>query len=140
MILEYQPSFLGPCALQGSILWDLTDYVLVEAKVCSPEVQGNELAACSLSWGPQTLPSHGYCSQGCLEALNSLSAAPCSEQKFQHGTFSCWLLNYLYKEYYKEVVIDTFDEPWRLLMLCHVVPLTDIPMAEIPNEDQVLQV
>jgi len=44
VILEYQPAFLGPSSLQGFVPWYSTKHIPEEAKVCSPEIQGSELA------------------------------------------------------------------------------------------------
>ncbi|XP_072710958.1 uncharacterized protein [Ciconia boyciana] len=123
--------------LQGFIPWYSTKQIPEEAKVYSPEVQGSELAVHPHRC-PKDLELHHF-------MVTAAKAVPelhiphqpllVGENKVQHSTSPCWLLYHLEKE----VIINTFQEPPRLLMPSCVVPPTDIGVVEIPHEDQGLR-
>lgn len=62
-----------------------------------------------LAHHPEDLKLHHPVITAAKAALEhiSLQLLPAGEQKVQHGTVPCWLLNHLYKE----VAIDTFKKP-----------------------------
>lgn len=54
------------------------------------------------------------------------------EIKVQHSTTPYWLFYHLEEE----VILNAFQELSGLLLLCSVVPLTDIGELEVPHKDQ----
>ncbi|KAK4826701.1 hypothetical protein QYF61_010916 [Mycteria americana] len=109
--------------VQGFIPWDSTK-IPEEAKVCSPEVQGSELAVFPPR-RPKDLKLHHFmviAAKAALELHIPHQPLLVGENKVQHSTSPRWFLYHLEKE----GIISTFQEPHRLLMPCCVVPPTDI--------------
>ncbi|GAB0180340.1 hypothetical protein GRJ2_000499300 [Grus japonensis] len=119
----------------GFVLWYSTKQIPEEAKVCSPEVQGSELAVCP-SRCPEDLELHHFMVTAAKAALelhipHQPPPSP-DENKVQHGTSPRWPLYHLEKE----VIINAFQELPGLLMPCCVVPPADIRVVEVPHENQ----
>ena len=134
VILEYQSAFLAPPSLQGFFPWDSSKQIFEEAKVCSPEVQGSELALYPHCC-PKDLELHHFmvtAAKAALELRIPHQPFLVGENKVQCSTSPRWLLHHLENE----VIINTFQEPPGLLMPYCVVPPTDIGVAEVPHEDQ----
>ncbi|KAK4822002.1 hypothetical protein QYF61_006616 [Mycteria americana] len=99
-------------------------FIPEEAKVCSPEVQGSELAVRPPQC-PKDLELNHFtvtAAKAALELHIPHQPLLVGENKVQHSTSPRWLLCHLEKE----VIINTFQEPPRLLMPCCVVPPRDI--------------
>ncbi|KAK4817448.1 hypothetical protein QYF61_015603 [Mycteria americana] len=112
----------------GFIPWYSTKQIPEEAKVCSPEIQGSELAMHPPRC-PKDLELHHFmvtAAKATLELHIPHQLLLVGEKKVQHSTSSCWLLYHLKKE----IIINTFQEPPRLLMSCCVVPPTDIGLTQ----------
>ncbi|KAK4832092.1 hypothetical protein QYF61_020707 [Mycteria americana] len=118
----------------GFIPWYSTKQIPEEVKVCSPEVQGSELALHPPQC-PKDLELHHFmvtAAKAALELHIAHQPLLVGENKVQHSTSPHWLLYHLEKE----VIINTFQAPPGLLMPCCVVPPTDIRVVEVPHEDQ----
>ncbi|KAK4829762.1 hypothetical protein QYF61_006486 [Mycteria americana] len=104
-----------------------TKQIPEEAKVCSPEVHGSELAVHPPQC-PKDLEHRRLmvtAAKAALELHIPHQPLLVGENKVQHSTSPLWFLYHLEKEF----IINAFEEPPRLLMLCWtccVVPLTDI--------------
>ncbi|KAK4813670.1 hypothetical protein QYF61_017637, partial [Mycteria americana] len=120
--------------VQGFIPWYCTKQIPEETKVFSPEVQGSELAVRPPRC-PKDLELHHFMVTAAKAALGlHIPHQPLlvGENKVQHSTSPHWLPCHLEKE----VIINTFQEPPRLLMSCCVAPPTDIGVVEVSHEDQ----
>ena len=105
-----------------------------EAKVCSSEFQGSELAV-SHPHCPKDLELHHFMVTTAVAAteLHILHQSLfIGENKIQHSTSPRGLLCHLEKE----IIVNAFQEPLGLLMPCCVVLSTDIGVVEVPHEDQ----
>ncbi|GAB0192653.1 hypothetical protein GRJ2_001730600 [Grus japonensis] len=128
---------IASTAIKGFVPQHSIKHVHEEAKVCSPEVQGSELAVCPPHC-PEDLELHHFmvtAAKAALELHIPYQPLLVGENKVQNGTSPCWVLYHLEKE----VIIDAFQEPPGLLMPCCVVPPTDIRVTEVPHKDQGLQ-
>ncbi|KAK4821803.1 hypothetical protein QYF61_003832 [Mycteria americana] len=105
-----------------------------EAKACSPDVQGSELAVRPPRC-PKDLVLHHFmvtAAKAALELHIPHRRLLVGENKVQHSTSPCWLLS----PWEKEVIISAFEEPPGLLMPCCVVPPRDIGVVEVPHEEE----
>ncbi|KAM9634999.1 uncharacterized protein ACIBXB_015978 [Morphnus guianensis] len=119
---------------KGCIPWYSTKQIPEEAKLCSPEVQGSELAV-RPPRHPKDLELHHFMvteAKAALELHIPHQPLLVGENKVQHSPSPRWLLHHLEKEF----PISAFQEPPGLLMPCRVVPPTDIRVVEVPREDQ----
>jgi len=122
---------LGLSSLQGFILWYSTEQIPGEAKVCSPEVQGRELAVCPPRC-PKDLELHHLmvtADKAALEHHIPHQLLLVGQNKVQHSTSPHGLLYHLEKE----VIINAFQEPAGLLMPCCVISPADIGVVEVPT-------
>ncbi|KAK4823607.1 hypothetical protein QYF61_004210 [Mycteria americana] len=120
--------------VQSFIPWYSTKQMHEEAKVCSPEVPGSELAVLPPCC-PKDLELHHFmvtAAKAALELHIPHQPLLVGENKVQHSASPRLLLYHLEKE----VIINTFQEPPGLLMPCCVVPPTDISVVEVPHEVQ----
>ncbi|KAK4824031.1 hypothetical protein QYF61_009622 [Mycteria americana] len=117
----------------GCIPWYPTKQIPEQAKACSPEVQGIELAV-RPPWCPKDIELHHFMvttAKAALEIHFPHQPLFVGENTLQNSMSPRWLLYHLEKE----VIINTFQEPHGLLMPCCVVPPTDIGVVEVPHED-----
>lgn len=112
-----------PYSLWDLLPWSFTKHFPEEAKVCSPEVQGSELAACPLCCH-KDLKLH----QGFLWASPALLD---SQNRAQHAA-SPFKLFYELK---KDIFINTFQRRPDLLIPCWAVPPTGIWVVGIPRNN-----
>ncbi|KAF1477619.1 FERM domain-containing protein 3, partial [Megadyptes antipodes antipodes] len=121
---------------QKEVRFNIFTQIPEEAKVCSPEVQGSELAVCSPRC-PKDLELHHFmvtAAQAALELHIPHQPLLVGENKVQHSTSPCWLLYHLEKE----VTISAFQEPPGLLMPCrdHYFHLL-FSGIQLPKEDEI---
>ncbi|GAB0210109.1 highly reducing polyketide synthase PKS6 [Grus japonensis] len=119
---------------EGFVPWYSTKQIPQEAKVCSPEVQGSELAECPPRC-PEDPELHHFmvtAAKAALELDIPYQALLIGENKVQHGTSPRGLLYHLEEKF----VINTFQEPPGLLALCCVLPPADVRVVEVPHKDQ----
>ncbi|GAB0210107.1 hypothetical protein GRJ2_003476500 [Grus japonensis] len=119
---------------QGFVPWYSTKQIPQEAKVCSPEVQGSELAECPPRC-PEDPELHHFvvtAAKAALELDIPYQALLIGENKVQHGTSPRGLLYHLEEK----VIINTFQEPPALLVPCCVLPPADVGVVEVHHKDQ----
>ena len=100
---------MGPSSLQGFVSWYSTQQVPEAAIVCSPEVQGSELAV-RPPHCPKDLEFHHFmvsAAKSALELHISHQTLLVDENKVQHRTSLYGLLCHLEKE----VIINVVEEP-----------------------------
>ncbi|KAJ7399009.1 hypothetical protein BTVI_119316 [Pitangus sulphuratus] len=120
--------------VQGFIPCYSTKQIPEEVKVCSPEVQGTEVAVCTPCCPKDLKLYHSMftAAQAALDLHIPHQPLLAGENKVQHSIPCHWLLYHLEKE----VVINAFQEPLGLIVLCCLVPPTDIRVAVLSHEDQ----
>lgn len=127
--------FLGPVSLQGFISQHSTKQISEEAKACSPEFQGCELAVC-LPQCPKdlALPVLVTAAKVTLNLFIGNQILLSVGTKVQHSTSSHWFLYYLKKKF---IMNALYTSPELLMPYC-IVFLRDTGVAEIPYKDQSL--
>lgn len=120
---------LGSCSLQSMFTWNSSKKVPEATEVNSPEAQG-----CFLLKQYRIPWSYGHCNEGChgLHICNQtflvIYSLRSSSPAFQVGPS-------ITSNRKLSSMLSTML-PFGLFVLCCVVPITDIKVAEVPHENQ----